>query len=333
MISIIVPIYNSEKYLAITVNSILNQTYKDLELLLIDDGSTDGTSKICDDFAKKDSRVKSFHIPNGGVSAARNFGLDNAHGELLTFSDSDDYYYPDHLDILNKEMGGVDVVIGDFNQCSREEFVRAKDEPHGYHGESVTINSVNEFPDKWPLIDDSCIGQVWRQMFRTDIIKKYHLRFEGCGYEDSLFSYRYYSHITSAKHISFNGYLYIHTQGSLSRDHGIICEMPMIRELEKAHDEINKKFCVVDKRYKYNLYNRYMLLAASFILKGYYKDTRLPWRERNARWRELRNDDWFRRLDYGSLIGFRRMVIYALCKSRIGFFADPLLKLFFDIHG
>lgn len=91
LISVIVPVYNAEKTLRECVDSILNQEYKDFELLLVNDGSIDASPSICDEYAAKDERVKVFHKPNGGVSSARNLGLDNAQGEWITFIDSDDY--------------------------------------------------------------------------------------------------------------------------------------------------------------------------------------------------------------------------------------------------
>lgn len=83
-ISVIVPVYNTEKYLHRCVDSILAQTFTDFELLLIDDGSTDSSGAICDEYAQKDSRVRVFHKENGGASSARNLGLDNATGEWIT---------------------------------------------------------------------------------------------------------------------------------------------------------------------------------------------------------------------------------------------------------
>ena len=90
-ITIIVPVYNSEQYLHRCIDSILAQTFTDFELLLIDDGSKDNSGAICDEYAQKDNRVRVFHKENGGVSSARNFGLDNAQGEWITFVDSDDW--------------------------------------------------------------------------------------------------------------------------------------------------------------------------------------------------------------------------------------------------
>ena len=91
MISVIVPVYNAEKYLQRCVDSILKQSFTDFELLLIDDGSHDRSGELCDEYAKKDNRVRVFHKENGGVSSARNVGLDNASGEYISFVDADDY--------------------------------------------------------------------------------------------------------------------------------------------------------------------------------------------------------------------------------------------------
>ena len=102
-ISIIVPVYNAEQWLERCIDSIVAQTYADWELLLIDDGSTDCSGAICDRYAASDPRIQAFHKPNGGVSSARNLGLDHAQGEWITFVDSDDYTYPCWLE--NYDVG------------------------------------------------------------------------------------------------------------------------------------------------------------------------------------------------------------------------------------
>ena len=100
MISVIVPIYKVERYLRRCVDSILNQSYKDFELLLIDDGSPDNCPQICDEYARQDDRIRVFHKSNGGLSDARNYGLDRMKGDYVSFIDSDDYVGPDYLKTL-----------------------------------------------------------------------------------------------------------------------------------------------------------------------------------------------------------------------------------------
>ena len=103
-ISIIVPVYNAEKYLEKCIESILGQTYDDWELLLINDGSVDASGKICDFYASKDERIKAFHQDNAGVSVARNYGIKESCGEFLTFVDSDDYITENHIEGLIEAM-------------------------------------------------------------------------------------------------------------------------------------------------------------------------------------------------------------------------------------
>lgn len=113
MISVVVPVYNSSQYLERCVDSILNQSYGDFELLLIDDGSTDDSGTICDKYSLLDKRVKAFHqSSNKGVSAARNHGLHASNGEWITFIDSDDYIKPDYLANFNpSSLTKSDLVI------------------------------------------------------------------------------------------------------------------------------------------------------------------------------------------------------------------------------
>lgn len=114
MISIIVPVYNTEQYLPHCIDSILSQSFTDFELLLIDDGSTDGSGRICDAYAEKDSRIRVFHKKNGGVSSTRNLGLDEAKGEWICFVDADDWLEPQAVELLVKKQleTGADVVSG-----------------------------------------------------------------------------------------------------------------------------------------------------------------------------------------------------------------------------
>lgn len=100
LISVIVPVYNVEKYLEKCIDSILNQTYKNLEIILVDDGSKDQSGVICDSYAKKDKRIIVFHKKNGGLSSARNYGIDNSHGQYIGFVDSDDYISNDMYETL-----------------------------------------------------------------------------------------------------------------------------------------------------------------------------------------------------------------------------------------
>lgn len=117
MISIVIPVYNVAKYLLECVQSVINQTYTDFEVLLIDDGSTDSSKDLCDELVVKDSRIKVFHKKNGGLSSARNYGIDKASGEYIIFLDADDYWIENNfLLLLTKKLqvGEFDVIRGEY---------------------------------------------------------------------------------------------------------------------------------------------------------------------------------------------------------------------------
>lgn len=121
MISIIVPVYNVDKYIENCIQSIINQTYKNLEIILIDDGSTDKSGAICDKYSKIDNRIKVIHKINGGLSEARNVGLDIARGDYIGFVDSDDYIHPQMYELLYKNLIGTSADISIIKHIRKEE--------------------------------------------------------------------------------------------------------------------------------------------------------------------------------------------------------------------
>ena len=132
-LSIIIPVYNKIRYLSGILVQVMGQTFTDFECLLIDDGSTDGSGVVCDEFAARDARFRVFHIPNGGVSHARNVGLDHARGKYVTFIDSDDGIRPDYLENLVRcmEESGAELVISGFEKVTSEgRLVRAVSPVH-----------------------------------------------------------------------------------------------------------------------------------------------------------------------------------------------------------
>ncbi len=125
LITIVVPIYNVEKYLRKCIDSIIQQTYKNLEIILIDDGSTDDSGKICDEY-KNQQRIKVIHKQNGGLSDARNIGIDNANGKYITFVDSDDFITKDSIEVLYKNIikGEKEISIGQVSTFSNENNIK-----------------------------------------------------------------------------------------------------------------------------------------------------------------------------------------------------------------
>ena len=167
MISVIMPIYNSEKYVSEAIESVCNQSYKNWELLIVNDGSTDQSSKIIDDYAKKDSRIKVFHRSNEGVSMARNYALDKCNGNYITFIDSDDVYHPERL----KKMMQIFVQNPDCDIVfSRHKEFRGELGLGDTRGTgSVKINNGNILQK---IISDSRKHFVWNSMIKSEIAKK-----------------------------------------------------------------------------------------------------------------------------------------------------------------
>lgn len=190
-ISIIMPVYNSEKYLGKCIDSVLTQSFCDFELLLIDDGSTDRSPQICDDYALKDNHVKVIHKDNGGVSSARNMGLSAVRGGYLCFFDSDDTLEPNALQLMYEKIsnGNYDLVIAGYNRYDEDGtkiFGMSRKEV-----EALSIDSA--LKEMYYPKDEEYQGYLWNKMFRSDIIKNAGLKFNECiaFNEDRLFITQY----------------------------------------------------------------------------------------------------------------------------------------------
>ena len=168
MISIIIPVYKAEKYLHKCIDSIIAQSFKDWELLLIDDGSPDSSGKICDEYAVKDSRIKVFHKENGGVSSARNFGLDNANGIWITFVDADDWLESKALEISIDHSDGIEIIRFGYKTI----FNDAKIVSDARLNESWTYE---EYLSK--VISRRVSISIWGGLYAHALINKYKIRF------------------------------------------------------------------------------------------------------------------------------------------------------------
>ena len=192
LISVIIPVYKVEKYLDKCIQSVINQTYSNLEIILVDDGSPDNCPQLCDDWANKDERIKVIHKKNGGLSDARNAGLDIATGEYIAFVDSDDYLCKNYLfDMVNMctKFDGCDLLLGGFNVVSDYKSNIEKKvlftEDHNYSCVS-RLDFVRMY-EKW------VIQMPWNKLYKLKIIQTSKIRFDenlSLG-EDILFNIDY----------------------------------------------------------------------------------------------------------------------------------------------
>lgn len=209
IISIIVPIYNVEKYLPKCIESILNQTFKEFELILVDDGSPDNSGSICDEYSKKDERIKVIHKENGGVSSARNVGLDSTLGEYIGFVDPDDYIdkYMYQKMIEMCIIQNADVSICKFAREINGQ--RNKDKEEFYIRELDNVNGLRE-----------CFkGILYRHSLCNKLFKKKcfeGIRFpEGRIHEDLSTTYRLLANANKSIYINYQGYIYIKRENSI----------------------------------------------------------------------------------------------------------------------
>ena len=228
LISVIIPVYNVGAFLQPCLDSLMAQTYQNLEILLIDDGSTDGSGELCDAYAQKDARFHAIHKENGGVSSARNLGLDMAQGEYIALIDADDYVLPDYFEVLYNDLKEqqVDAAFCSYNlvdekgkvlPCSRlrpSEAKRISDLP-------TLLASIAFFGFAWGLFSAATLRGR---------------RFSGLRYgEDFLFIYDWLCTNPTVSVNPYRGYFYVQRQSSAMHTN-------KIPEIEKATEPLQLHF-------------------------------------------------------------------------------------------
>lgn len=220
-VTVVIPIYNVEKYLDRCIESVVKQTYDNIEIILVDDGSTDNCPAMCDDWARKDSRIKVIHKVNAGLGMARNTGIDNANGDYIFFFDSDDYV---DCTIVEKCLSSAldndpDVVI--FGYCNsfengREEKVKLNLPTKVFEGKRIQ----NELLPGMYTYSMGFGISAWGKMYRLSTIKSKGLRFMSereIISEDAYFALEFYSKINKASIVDDSLYFYYKRNDSLSR--------------------------------------------------------------------------------------------------------------------
>lgn len=203
-ISIIVPVYKTESYLRKCIDSIVTQSFNNFELLLIDDGSPDESGRICDEYAEKDSRIRIFHKENGGVSSARNLGLDNAKGIWITFIDSDDYIEGNFFNVI-ENVDNYDLIISGYEREYDSEMKNSVIDVEGCANSRIEVLAyLNN------NIRNEICRVPWSKFFKAEIVQKYHIRFDTrirFG-EDTIFNFTYFQYVNSLICTTRGRYIY-----------------------------------------------------------------------------------------------------------------------------
>lgn len=323
-VSIIIPVYNSEKYLRMTIESLLNQTYKDFEIILVDDGSVDASGKLCDDLSLTDRRIVVIHKENGGVSSARNVGIENARGELISFVDHDDYVFSDYLMTMVNEIEEYDLLqsfsLGGprntIKTCKRFALDKTKTLRciKGDNGDVV-----------FPEVDMNNMATIWNQLYKKEVIDKYQLRFRSIQSENELFSYEYMMYANSIKKIHYQGYFFVCNMDSLGSKHNYIAEYNYIELMENIYSRLISCWEIKDKDYIEKTKIRIANRLVYYVLKGYFVDTQVSKYERLKRWRYAK-DDSFTNLKVIPEMSFRENSIYLVAKLGLYRLFDPILN-------
>ena len=194
--SIIVPVYNVEKYLAECLDSILAQTFRDYELIVVNDGAKDNSGKICDEYAEKDSRVKVIHKENGGSSDARNVGANKAKGEYIIYIDSDDYILSmDFLQVLHDNLGEADILL-----YKHQKLIDGSEKMLPCTYSYQNISEKDSYIEKLEKLvaEDAFYGMAWIKTFKRTLIVEHKIEFEvGLLGEDMEWNYNLITHARS----------------------------------------------------------------------------------------------------------------------------------------
>ncbi len=219
LVSVVVPVYNTGLYLERCLNSLIHQTYRDLEIICVNDGSTDDSARVLDAYAAKDSRIKVIHQKNAGAAVARNRGLDRANGRYVTFVDSDDWVEPEAYSLAVAEMAdGVDLVC----------FGTHVDGMHSEQYRDVLVKHLTMHPRKrarlTPELQVELGGEMGNKLYRREIVESAEVRFPvGLAYgEDKVFHFRYASQAATVTCLPVKLYHYYQREGSAMSRYGSI---------------------------------------------------------------------------------------------------------------
>lgn len=249
MISIIVPVYKVENYLCKCVDSIIEQTYKLIEIILVDDGSPDKSGIICDKYASKDNRIKVIHKENGGLSDARNVGIDNSLGEYIMFVDSDDYIAPNMCEILLKNAISckADIVSCNFNNIYINKAIKRN---HQFCQKNKLIYTNKEIIYNLFFHYTIDLNVVWNKLYKRDFFfGNINIRFPyGKLHEDDYTIYKFYYYAKKIVILEDSLYYYLQRKGSITSN---LSTKNIIDKIDGLIEQYNFANLIQDKDFKY----------------------------------------------------------------------------------
>jgi glycosyltransferase involved in cell wall biosynthesis len=259
-VSVIVPVYNVEAFLPECLDSLLAQNYPNLELLVVDDGATDGSGAICDEYAARDGRITVIHQKNMGLSGARNTGLEQADGDYIMFVDSDDYVMPDYVGhmVAAIEQEEADIVICRFYNCNEQEDGTYRPTPCVSEPQQYCLSGSEILPRRFDEMK-MYYGVAWNKIFRREVLS--HVRFpEGRTCEDVWASLDYYLRCNKVICLGEMLYCYRNRMGSISQSSSLAwveSQMEWLeRELQYFYEQNQPENLVYPARHYIALFSR-----------------------------------------------------------------------------
>lgn len=271
-ISIIIPVYNAEPYLCQCIDSVIAQTFKDWEMMLVNDGSLDGSLSICQGYAAKDDRIKIIDKSNGGPSSARNRGLDEVQGEYVYFLDADDWIEKNFLEAFFSRNDNGNINIVNYRGAEPYDIIFqgfVKELAGGEKEKSFAMDSDTSVMSKEDIIcrlyKEHVYGWSWCKLFRRELIEKYNIRFDESLrlWEDELFTSEFLRYAEKLRTVNRHFYHYIYHSDSLMRTNNTYLKRLFLSE--KMNDHLipiaNKELKnYVNSTYNHNL--KYSLIMA-----------------------------------------------------------------------
>lgn len=258
LISIIVPVYNCEKYLFCCINSIINQTYRNLEIILIDDGSTDRSSKICDACTKIDSRIQVFHTSNHGLSSARNYGIEKANGDYIAFVDADDWIDSHMYEILHKQTISTksDLIMCNASMVYEDRIIKA-------NKETIIETMSGDLAIKNLLFENNCGVSAWNKLYKKSLFEK--IKFpEGRYFEDFWIMYKIFNACNKIAYDNRQLYFYRQRKGSIMHRVSIKAAIDWV----DLFDDLTRNKIL--KNYKNEIAHAYLGLCRDMKARSYF---------------------------------------------------------------
>ena len=266
LISIIVPVYNVEQYLEKCVNSIVNQTYKNLEIILVDDGATDSSGKLCDELAKIDNRIKVYHKENGGLSDARNYGVERATGDYMGFVDSDDYIDAEMYEKLYEAIKKENVDVAECNlkiiYPEREELFTEQN----YYNVCTKQEYLEEYLKIEKIFGSACV-----RLIKSNIAKK--LKFPvGKLYEDTYYAYDLIDMVDKYVIMDTSYYNYLMRENSITNTKFNPRILDLIEIVEEFHKMTYKSYPSLKEAADCRRMYAYFSVLNSILLEDEFKN-------------------------------------------------------------